>query len=286
MNKIFQLFSAFEAIDYFNSLEISQTKLESMKIVSEQKRRAAEQAKLEALEAENDVEAIELELEVIKRKGFIEETFWRFPHIAKQIFEELDEISLSKCLEINKWWQKTVLERKILHINLLKKNTHIRATILKKALGNKDFETVQNLANYAIKVYKKVIIDGINGVSYVDNDCRKQQTEIIRYLFKKKHRDKTQYLLTKLMLENTRRVSLRETEPLIRNGDFELLHSYFENLKLSKKSSNRNMEMCKKVHLRWKDQDYSEEDIVDSILALYPGLYEVDQGVLVLQIAK
>ena len=52
-----------------------------MKIVREQKRRAVEQAEFEALEAENDVEAIELEKEIVKRKGFIEQTFWRFLHI-------------------------------------------------------------------------------------------------------------------------------------------------------------------------------------------------------------
>ena len=51
MNIIFQSFLGFEAIDYFNSLEIAKTKLESMKIVREQKRRAVEQAELEALEA-------------------------------------------------------------------------------------------------------------------------------------------------------------------------------------------------------------------------------------------
>jgi hypothetical protein len=52
---------------------------------------------------ENDVEAIELEIEIAKRKCFIEETFWRFLHIAEQIFQELDNDTLSKCLEINKW---------------------------------------------------------------------------------------------------------------------------------------------------------------------------------------
>ena len=52
-----------------------------MKMVRNQKRRAAEQAELEALEAENDVEAIELEKEIVKREGFNEQTFWRFLHI-------------------------------------------------------------------------------------------------------------------------------------------------------------------------------------------------------------
>ena len=263
---------AIEAIAYFNSLEVAKTKLESMKIVREQKRRVADQAELEALEAENDVEAIELEIEVVKRKGFIEETFWRIPHIAEQIFEELDEISLSKCLEVNKWWQKSVAERKILQINLIEKHTHIKASILKKALGNKDFETVQNLANYSMKVYKKVISEGINDVSYLDlgYDCRKQQTEIIRYLFEKKHRDKIQYLLTKLMLENTIKVTIGEIQSLVQNGDFELLHNFFKKVKIFK----LNMEMCKKIHFRWKNGDYFEEDLSEAILALDPDLYD------------
>ena len=269
MNKIFQLFSAIEAIDFFNSLEIAKTKLESMKIVREQKRRAVEQAELEALEAENDVEAIELEIEVIKRKGFIEETFWRFPHIAEQIFEELDEISLTKCLEINKWWQKSVTERKILQINMLEKHTHIKASILKKALGNTDFKTVQNLANYSMKVYKKVISDGINGVSYADNGCRKQQIEIMHYLFEKKHKDNIQYLLAKLMLENTTKMPLGAIRPLIENGDFELLQNFFEKAKIIK----LKMEMCKKIHFRWKNGDYSREFLHDAVLALDPNLY-------------
>ena len=73
-----------------------------MQIIAKKKRRVADQAELEALEAENNVEAIELEIQIVKRKGCIEETFWRFPHIGEQIFEELDNATLSKCLEINK----------------------------------------------------------------------------------------------------------------------------------------------------------------------------------------
>ena len=152
-----------------------------MQIVAKQKRMAAKQAELEALEVEKDVEAIKLEIEVTKRKGFIEEIFWRFPHIGEQIFEELDDTGLSKCLEINKWWQKIIIERKIRQINQLERHTYIKASILKKALGNKDFETVHKLANYSMKVYRKVIIDK----NHEDYAYRKQQQEIIDYLFEK-----------------------------------------------------------------------------------------------------
>ena len=204
-----------------------------MQILVKQKKKAAEKAELEALEAENNVEAIELEIEVVKRKGCIEETFWRFPHIGEQIFEELEDTSLSKCLEINRWWQIIIIEKKIRQFNLLEKYTYIKASILKKALGNKDFETVHKLANYSMKVFKKVIIDGKNsiGVVYENYEYRKQQREILRYLFEKKHRNNSQYLLTELMLNNAMKNTLYEIQPLIQNGDFEFLQMFFENLR-------------------------------------------------------
>ena len=249
---------------------MAKTKLDTMQIVAKQKRKAAQFAELAALEAENDVEAIELEIEVVKRKGCIEETFWRFPHIGEQIFEELDDTGLSKCLEINKWWQKIIIERKIRQINQLERHTYIKASILKKALGINDFETIQKLTNYAMKVFKKVIIDGMNrnGIHY-DSACIKQQEEILRYLLEKKHRDKIQHLLTELMLKNAKDVTLDEIEPLIRNGDFELIQSFCESQKIS---GNNAMKVCKKVHLRWSNGDYSGECVSEAIWALYPSL--------------
>ena len=141
-----------------------------------------------------------------------------------------------KCLEINKWWQKIVIESKIRQINQLEKYTNIKFLILKKELGNKDFETVHKLANYSMKVYKKVIIDGMNGISHDNNDCAKQQEEILRYLFEKKHRNNIQDLLTKLMLKNTMKKTLAEIQPLIRNGDFELIQMFLGTLKKEEKS--------------------------------------------------
>ena len=65
---------------------------------------------LEAFEAQKNVNAIELEIEAIKVKGQIEETFLRFPHIAEQILEILDIQSLSKCQEVGKSWQNFIYE--------------------------------------------------------------------------------------------------------------------------------------------------------------------------------
>ena len=200
-----------------------------------------EQAELEALEAENDVNAIELEREVVQRNGCIEETFWRFPHIGQQIFEELDNKSLSRCLEINNLWQNFINEKKILEINLLKKYTKIKPSILKKALINKDSETVKKLASYSMKVYKKVIIDEMNHligpilpphlIAYED-----VHEKICYFLFKKKHRDNIQHLLTELMVKNMTPfrgwlLFVDKIRPLIQNEEFELLQMMHENLK-------------------------------------------------------
>ena len=86
-----------------------------------------------------------------------------------------------------------------------------------------------------MKVYKKVIIDGMNskGISHDNNDCAKQQ-EQIRYLFEKKHRNNIQHLLTKLMLKNTMKKMLTEIQPLIRIGDFALLQMFLGTLKKKK----------------------------------------------------
>ena len=242
-----------------------------MQIAAKQKKKAAEQAVLEAFEAENNMEAVELEIEVAKRKGCIEETFWRFPHIGEKIFEELDTVTLSKCLEINKWWQKFIIERKICQINQLENNTYIKASILKKQLGNKDFETVKRLADYSMKVYRKVIVDGknSNGVGYENYAYRKQQGEILRYLSEKKHRDKIQYLLTELMVKNIKKIDLNEMASLVQNGDFELIRSLNETLKLDVDYFRKFYE---EIHLRWRNGNYSGELLKDAILALNPDL--------------
>ena len=254
---------------------MAKTKLESMQMLAAKKRKAAEQAELEAFEAENDLEAIELEIEVVRRKGCIEETFWRFPHIGEQIFEELDHTSLSKCLEINKWWKKIIIERKICQINQLERHTFIKSSVLKKTLVSKDFETVQKLSNYSMKVYRKVIIDWKNNnrvvqgpwVVYEDYGCRKQQKYIIGYLLEKKHRNNIQYMLTELMLKNTKEVTIKEITPLIRNGEFEILQILFKHYK----ACNHNfLNACKKIHLRWSNGDYSGESAREAILVVYP----------------
>lgn len=174
-----------------------------MQNLAKKTRKAAEQAELNALKAENYVEALELEIAVVERKGCIEETFWRFPHIGEQIFKELDDNSLYKCLEVNKWWLKFIKEKKIRQIKIIAKHTYIKSSILKKALSNKDLETVQKLANYSMKLYRKVIIDGMNNNrrGFEDSDGVKHQKALFSYIFQKKFTDNTQQLLKDLIFK-------------------------------------------------------------------------------------
>ena len=125
-----------------------------------------------------------------------------------------------------------------------------------------------------MKVYRKVIIDckNTNGVGYEDYGYRKQQGEILRYLCEKKHRDKIQYLLTELMVKNTKKVDLIEMAALVRNGDFELLRSLNEILKID---VDYFLKFFEKIHLRWRNGNYSGELLKDAILALNPDLHVI-----------
>ena len=177
-----------------------------MQNLAKKTRKAVEQAELNALKAENYVEALEFEIAVVERKGCIEESFWRFPHIGEKIFKKLDDNSLYKCLEVNKWWQKFIKEKKIRQIKMIQKHTYIKSSILKKVLSNKDFETVHNLANYSMKLYKKVIVEGmnnnrLNGKVFEDSDSVKQRKAIFSYIFQKKFRNSIQQLLRDLIFE-------------------------------------------------------------------------------------
>ena len=59
---------------------------------------AAKLAELKAYEARKEVEAAEFNIEFIKRKGHVEEIFWRFPHLGEKIFEQLDSESLGEFI--------------------------------------------------------------------------------------------------------------------------------------------------------------------------------------------
>ena len=154
---------------------------------------------------------------------------------------KLDDNSLSRCLEVNKWWKKFIDGTKIHQINQIQSHTHLKYSVLKKELSKKDFETVQKLANYCMKVHKKVIIDSMKYFSSNEDE----QEKICRYLSEKTHRDKTQHLMTELMIKNTMNITpfrgmvdfRDKIGPIIRNSDFEVLQMMQENLEATSERS-------------------------------------------------
>ena len=154
---------------------------------------------LEAFEAQNNVNAIELEIEAIKVKGQFEETFLRFPHIAEQILEILDIQSLSKCQEVGKCWQNFIYETKPF-FNQLENYTSIPKLILKKSLEDYNFQTIQKLANCASISYKEAV-NAIISLEKPPLAEPKGQT-LFYYILSERKLNDTQLLLVKLMLLN------------------------------------------------------------------------------------
>ena len=101
------------AKDDMNKLEKLVNKKEK---VAKKKFEAAQKAQEEVNAAEEAVEAAKFKLEVLKRKGHLEEIFWRFPHLKEKIFDKLDNKNLAKCQQVSMWWQKIISEDKIILI--------------------------------------------------------------------------------------------------------------------------------------------------------------------------
>ena len=153
----------------------------------------------DAFESQNNVNAIESEIEAIKVKGRFEETFLRFPHIAEQIFEILDIQSLSKCQEVGKCWQNFIYETKPF-FNQLENYTSIPKLILKKSLKDYNFQTIQKLANCASISYKKAV-NAIIPLEKPPLAEPKGQT-LFYYILSERKLNDTQLLLVKLMILN------------------------------------------------------------------------------------
>ena len=82
-----------------------QEKLVQAKLFIKRQSEALESAQNEVVMAQqnledaiNNKEFIRLKIESIKRKGKIEEIFWRFPHLGLDILEKLDNQHLTKVI--------------------------------------------------------------------------------------------------------------------------------------------------------------------------------------------
>ena len=110
---------------------------------------ALEAAKGKARVAEENYEEAEFELEVIKRKTNIEEIFWRFSHMGRQILEELDNQSLVECYKVNKWWQQFIDGQKTIYIRKILTNIGVSNVATEKKLEKESLEKLKEIAEYS-----------------------------------------------------------------------------------------------------------------------------------------
>ena len=157
------LLGAFEKNDATfknHALEKAEAELAEKKALvkkTEEERRAlmqqiyAIEVKLEA--AELGVESAKFKVETIKRENYIEEIFWRFPHIGTQILETLDNSSLVKCREISTWWKKFVDNDKTLWIQQIQEHISVSNPSVQKTLQKENCESLQEMANSSVKSF-------------------------------------------------------------------------------------------------------------------------------------
>ena len=95
---MFQEISWFENI-HFTFAAKDPLSTANAKVALEQKVSKKAQSKLRKAKVvleRIDQKAVSFQAEVIKRKGYLEEIFWRFPHIGELMIDQLDNQSLTK----------------------------------------------------------------------------------------------------------------------------------------------------------------------------------------------
>ena len=88
-----------------DELKAAKENLAEQQALVEEAEEAIKAAYEKAHEAKARYEAAKFQVEAIERKNHIEEIFWRFPRVGKQIIEELDNQSLTKCRSVSKCWE-------------------------------------------------------------------------------------------------------------------------------------------------------------------------------------
>ena len=114
------------------------------KALFEEAEEAAKAANAKAHEAKTKYEAAKFQVEAIKRKNCIEEIFWRFPIVGKQIIEKLDNQSLINCRSVSTWWQKFI-EEKIILIRQIQKNISMSQPSVANSLQKISSKTLKEM---------------------------------------------------------------------------------------------------------------------------------------------
>ena len=99
-----------------------------------------------------DQKAVSFQAEVIKRKGYLEEIFWRFPHIGELMIEQLDNQSLTKTRKVNKWWQRFVDNEKCLYIRKIQEHIYISNKLVRIRLNKETVDNLKELESYAAMI--------------------------------------------------------------------------------------------------------------------------------------
>ena len=178
-------------------------------------------AEVEKALKEFKVEKIELkaatfQAEVIKRKFNLEEIFWRFPHIGELIIEQLDNQSLTKTREVNKWWQSFVENEKCFYIRKIQEHIYISNVSVRKKLRKETVQSLKELESFSRKTNiftnKYCIREHITGPASVED----RRNEVFHYLPYESKDNVTYYamLLAKIMLEN-----MKDKNPLSKCGN-------------------------------------------------------------------
>ena len=99
--------------------------------------------------AENELQAAKMQVQIMKRKGYLDEIFWKFPHIGEQIIEKLDNKSLVKCKEVNALWLNFINEGKAVMIRIIQQMICIETESVRKQLQNLNFDTLKRIVDYS-----------------------------------------------------------------------------------------------------------------------------------------
>ena len=119
--------------------------------------------------AKKNQEDAEFELEVLKRKTNVEEIFWRFPHLGKNILEELDDESLVKCREVNKWWQEFVDGQKTSYVRNITKCIGLSKMPVQNKLQKESLTMLKELSHF-VRIYYTTEYEGPHRKSLILTD--------------------------------------------------------------------------------------------------------------------
>ena len=211
--------------------------------------------------AEKDRDDAEFELEVLKRNSNVEEIFWRFPHLGQNILEELDNQSLVKCREVNKWWQDFVDGQRISYIRKIKKCFGLSKMLVQKKLQKENLKMLEEASSYAGSRFYTAKFEGFYRKSLIIFDllcaskyqCAKSAIPICLYLCDliidnsedKNFVDKHGYtvLHNAAIVDNVQMYQMLMEKYIDKNP----IHPRFGNTPLHEAAENNRFEVCKVI---------------------------------------